>query len=87
MVATYKSDMLFYFYIVNSWKKEMPEDSFRIDIITNLSVYKNLDIIKQFYDNNIKSTFQLNSWQTAIYLSQLQVLLSFQHHKFTFEGF
>lgn len=56
VVAKYECDPFFCFHTTNAWEEPSPSDSSQIDIVADLSVYENLDIIKRFYYNNIKST-------------------------------
>ncbi|KIJ61011.1 hypothetical protein HYDPIDRAFT_97571 [Hydnomerulius pinastri MD-312] len=56
VVAKYECDPFFSFHTVNAWEEPSPTDPSQIDIVADLSIYKNLDVIKRFYFNNIKSS-------------------------------
>jgi torulene dioxygenase len=56
VVAKYECDPFFCFHTVNAWEEPSPSDPSQIDIIADLSIFKNLDVIKRFYYNSIKST-------------------------------
>ncbi|KAF8451118.1 carotenoid oxygenase [Boletus edulis BED1] len=56
VVAKYECDPFFCFHTINAWEEPSPSDPAQIDIIADLSIYNNLDVIKRFYYNNIKST-------------------------------
>ena len=56
VVAKYECDPFFCFHTVNAWEEPSPSDPSQMDIIADLSISKNLDIIKRSYYNSIKST-------------------------------
>ena len=56
VVAKYVCDPFFCFHTINAWEQPSPSDRSETDIIADLSIYKNLDVLKRFYYNNIKST-------------------------------
>ncbi|KAI9572482.1 carotenoid oxygenase [Boletus coccyginus] len=56
VVATYECDPFFCFHTINAWEEPSPSDPSQIDIIADLSIYKNLDVLKRLYYNGIKST-------------------------------
>ena len=56
VVAKYECDPFFCFHTINAWEEPSPSDSSQIDVIADLSIYKNLDATKRFYYNAIKST-------------------------------
>lgn len=56
VVAKYESDPFFCFHTVNAWEEPSPTDPSHTDIVADLSIYKNLDVLKRFYYNNIKSS-------------------------------
>ena len=56
VIAKYECDPFFCFHTVNAWEEPSPSDSSQIDIIADLSIYNNLDVLKRFYYNRIKST-------------------------------
>ncbi|KAF8554984.1 hypothetical protein OG21DRAFT_1496630 [Imleria badia] len=56
VVAKYECDPFFCFHTINAWEEPSPSDPSQIDIVADLSIYKNLDVIKRFYYNHIKST-------------------------------
>ena len=56
VVAKYECDPFFCFHTINAWEEPCSSDPSQIDIIADLSIYKNLDVLKRFYYNRIKST-------------------------------
>jgi torulene dioxygenase len=55
VVAKYECDPFFCLHSINAWEELSPTDPSQIDIVADLSTYNNLDIIKRFYYNRIKS--------------------------------
>ncbi|KIJ16064.1 hypothetical protein PAXINDRAFT_11104 [Paxillus involutus ATCC 200175] len=55
VVAKYECDPFFCLHTINAWEELSPTDPSQIDIVADLSTYNNLDIIKRFYYNNVKS--------------------------------
>jgi torulene dioxygenase len=55
VVATYESDAFFCFHTVNAWEEPSATDPTKTDIITELVMYKNLDIIHRFFYDNLMS--------------------------------
>jgi torulene dioxygenase len=55
VVAKYECDPFFSFHTVNAWEETSPTDPSQVDIIADLSIYKNLDVIKRFYFDSIRS--------------------------------
>ncbi|KAI6151617.1 carotenoid oxygenase [Pisolithus tinctorius] len=56
IVAKYECDPFFCFHTINAWEEPSPTDPLHTDIVADLSIYKDLDILKRFYYNNIKSS-------------------------------
>ncbi|KAI6100986.1 carotenoid oxygenase [Pisolithus croceorrhizus] len=56
VVAKYECDPFFCFHTINAWEEASPTDPLHTDIVADLSIYKNLDILKKFYFNNLKSS-------------------------------
>lgn len=56
VVAKYECDPFFCFHTINAWEEVSPTDPLHTDIVADLSIYKNLDVLKRFYFNNIKSS-------------------------------
>ncbi|KAG9317008.1 carotenoid oxygenase [Chiua virens] len=61
LMAKYKCDPFFCLHTINAWEEwctgsTEPTHCGQVDIVADLSIYKNLDVIKRFYYNNIKST-------------------------------
>ncbi|KAH7888191.1 carotenoid oxygenase [Phlebopus sp. FC_14] len=56
VVAKYECEPFFCFHTINAWEEPSPTNPSQTDIVADLSIYKNLDVIKRFYYNNIKST-------------------------------
>ncbi|KAI9810742.1 MAG: hypothetical protein M1827_006080 [Pycnora praestabilis] len=56
VVATYESDPFFSFHTINAWEVPSATDPSKTDIIADLATYPNLDILKRFYYENMKST-------------------------------
>ncbi|KAF8835910.1 carotenoid cleavage dioxygenase [Paxillus ammoniavirescens] len=55
VVAKYECDPFFCFHSINAWEEPSPTDPSQIDIVADLSIYNNLDVIKRFYYNSVKS--------------------------------
>lgn len=60
VVATYESDPFFSFHSVNAWEEPNPTDPTKTDIITELSLYENLDVVHRFHYDNIMSSSTTN---------------------------
>ncbi len=56
VIATYESDPFFCFHTINAWEQPSSSDASGIDIVADLTVYQNLDVLKRFYYENLKST-------------------------------
>ena len=56
VVAKYECDPFFSFHTVNAWEEPSRTDPSHTDIVADLSIYKNLDVLKRFYYNHIKSS-------------------------------
>ncbi|KIK16449.1 hypothetical protein PISMIDRAFT_686223 [Pisolithus microcarpus 441] len=56
VVAKYECDPFFCFHTINAWEEVSPTDPLHTDIVADLSIYKNLDVLKRFYFNNMKSS-------------------------------
>lgn len=56
VVATYDSDPFFCFHSINAWEQPSASDPSKTDIITELSMFENLDVVKRFYYDNIISS-------------------------------
>lgn len=56
VVAKYNGDPFFCFHTINAWEEPSSSDSSQTDIVVDLSAYENLDILKKFYYDHLKST-------------------------------
>jgi torulene dioxygenase len=56
VVAKYDVDPYFCFHTINAWEEPSPSDPSQTDIIIQLPAYENLDIIKRFDYDHLKST-------------------------------
>ncbi len=56
LVGLYESPPFFAFHPVNAWERASTTDPGKVDIITDIPTYPNLDILKRFYYPNMKST-------------------------------
>jgi torulene dioxygenase len=56
LVATYESDPFFSFHSINAWEEPNATDPTKMDIITEASIYDNLDVVHRFYYENIMSS-------------------------------
>ena len=56
LVAMFQSEPFFAFHPVNAWDQVSETDPANIDIVTEIPVYKNLNILKRFYYHNMKGT-------------------------------
>ncbi|KAH0541983.1 hypothetical protein FGG08_003615 [Glutinoglossum americanum] len=55
VVAAFEGDSFFCFHTVNAYEERSKEDG-KVDIILDLTVYENMDVIKRFYFENIRSS-------------------------------
>lgn len=56
LVGMFKSDPFFAFHPVNAWEQPSETEAGKVDIITDIPVYENMDVLKRFYYHNMKST-------------------------------
>ncbi|KAI4196281.1 MAG: hypothetical protein LQ350_006652 [Teloschistes chrysophthalmus] len=56
LVAVFESDPFFAFHCVNAWDEPSTTEEGKTDITLDISTYENLDILKRFYYENMKST-------------------------------
>ena len=56
LVGVYESDSFFAFHPINAWEQSSKTESRKTDIIVEISCYKNLDILKRFYYDNMKGS-------------------------------
>jgi torulene dioxygenase len=56
LVATYESDPFFCFHSINAWEEPNATDPDKMDIVTEASIYDNLDVVHRFYYENIMSS-------------------------------
>ena len=56
LVGIYESDPFFAFHPVNAWEQPSESDPGKTDIVTDIPCYKNLDVLKRFYYDNLKGT-------------------------------
>lgn len=58
LVATYDSDPFFCFHTINAWEEPSASSSSQddVDIVADLVAYDNIDVLKRFYYENLKST-------------------------------
>lgn len=56
LVGIFESDPFFAFHPINAWEQPSETDAGKTDIIAEIPCYKNLDILKRFYYENMKST-------------------------------
>ena len=56
LVGMYQSEPFFAFHPVNAWDQASPTEPEKFDIVAEIPIYKNLDILKRFYYNNMKGT-------------------------------
>jgi torulene dioxygenase len=55
VVAAFEGDSFFCFHTINAYEVKSKEDD-KVDIILDLTVYENMDVIKRFYYENIRSS-------------------------------
>ena len=55
LVATFKSDPFFSFHTINAYEEASPTCPNQVDIIADICVYDNLDVLKRFYVDNMRS--------------------------------
>lgn len=56
LVGIYESDPFFAFHPINAWEQPSESEPGKTDIIAEIPCYKNLDILKRFYYDNLKGT-------------------------------
>ncbi|KAL8662589.1 MAG: hypothetical protein Q9202_004547 [Teloschistes flavicans] len=56
LIATFESDPFFAFHCVNAWDEPSTTEEGKTDITLDISTYENLDILKRFWYENMKST-------------------------------
>lgn len=56
IVGVYESDAFFAFHPVNAWEQPSETEPGKVDIITDVPVYENIDVLKRFYYENLKGT-------------------------------
>lgn len=56
VVAKYDSDPFFCFHTINAWEEPSPLDPSQTDVVATLSTYENLDVLKKFYYDHLRST-------------------------------
>lgn len=56
VVANYDGDPFFCFHTINAWEEPSSCDPLQTDIVADLSAYENLDVLKKFYYDHLKST-------------------------------
>jgi torulene dioxygenase len=55
-VGIFESEPYFAFHSVNAWEEKSGLDPSAVDTMLEAAVYENLDILKRFYDENMKAT-------------------------------
>lgn len=63
LAATYESMPFFCFHSINAWEEPSASDPSKTDIITELSMFENLDIVKRFYYDNIISSIDTPEYE------------------------
>jgi torulene dioxygenase len=56
LVSTYESDPFFCFHSINAWEEPNGQDPNKTDIVTEASIYDNLDVVHRFYYENVMSS-------------------------------
>ena len=56
LIATYDSPAFFSFHTINAYEEPCKTDPSKTDIVADLVAYDNMDILKRFYYENMKST-------------------------------
>ena len=56
LVATYESPAFFCFHTINAYEEPSKTDPKKTDIVADLVAYDNMDILKRFYYENMRST-------------------------------
>ncbi|KAF1835849.1 hypothetical protein BDW02DRAFT_494925 [Decorospora gaudefroyi] len=78
LVATYQSDPFFCFHTINAWEQPSASDPNKTDIITELSMFENLDVIKRFYYDNLISSIATPEYAGTKRLSCLPMHAQFR---------
>lgn len=56
VVAKFEGDAFFCFHTANAWEERSLSNPFLTDVVVDLVAYENLDVIKRYYYESIKST-------------------------------
>jgi torulene dioxygenase len=56
VVDTFDSDSFFAFHAVNAWDEPSSTEAGKTDVIAEIPIYENLDVLKRFYRENLKSS-------------------------------
>ncbi|KAL9012184.1 MAG: hypothetical protein Q9173_003035 [Seirophora scorigena] len=56
VVGVFESDPFFAFHSVNAWDEDSSTEKGKTDVTLDMSTYENLDILKRFWYENMKST-------------------------------
>jgi torulene dioxygenase len=78
LVSTYESDPFFCFHTINAWEVPSSSDPSKIDIITELSMFENLDVIKRFYYDNVISSIDTPEYAGTKRMSCLPMQTQFR---------
>ncbi|KAG9187253.1 torulene dioxygenase [Alternaria panax] len=78
LVATYVSDPFFCFHSINAWEEPSASDPRKTDIITELSMFENLDVIKRFYYDNVISSIDTPDYEGEKRITCLPMQVQFR---------
>jgi len=78
LVATYESIPFFCFHSINAWEQPSPSDPAKTDIITELSMFENLDVVKRFYYDSIISSIDTPEYAGENRMSSLPMQSQFR---------
>jgi torulene dioxygenase len=78
LVATYESKPFFCFHSINAWEQPSASDPSKIDIITELSMFENLDVVKRFYYDSIISSIDTPEYTGTKRMSSLPMQTQFR---------
>ncbi|EDU43634.1 Lignostilbene-alphabeta-dioxygenase [Pyrenophora tritici-repentis] len=78
LVATYESIPFFCFHSINAWEQPSPSDPSKTDIITELSMFENLDVVKRFYYDSIISSIDTPEFTGENRMSSLPMQAQFR---------
>jgi torulene dioxygenase len=78
VIATYESNPFFCFHSINAWEEPSASDPTKTDIITELSMFENLDVVKRFYYDNLISSIDTREYEGEERMTALPMQAQFR---------